>query len=73
MTTHKAINRENSDYARELAKDARDRSHPLIRPRDAATLMIIDRSGKEPRVLMGKRHASHTFMPGKFVFPRRPA
>ena len=69
MTTHKAITRENSDYARELTKDARDRSHPLIRPRDAATLMIIDRSGKEPRVLMGKRHASHTFMPRKFVFP----
>ena len=69
MTTHRAIKREDADYARELQKDGRDRSHPLIRPRDAATLMIIDRSGPEPRVLMGKRHAGHKFMPGKFVFP----
>ena len=39
------------------------------RPRDAATMIIIDRSGKKPTVLMGKRHAGHKFMPGKFVFP----
>jgi 8-oxo-dGTP pyrophosphatase MutT (NUDIX family) len=69
MILHRAIKREDADYARELQKDARDRSHPLIRPRDAATMMVIDRSRGEPRVLMGKRHASHKFMPGKFVFP----
>ena len=40
-----------------------------IRPRDAATLILIDRSGGEYRVLMGRRHAAHAFMPGKFVFP----
>ncbi len=40
-----------------------------LRPRDAATLIILDRAGAEPRVLMGRRHQSHTFMPGKFVFP----
>jgi len=40
-----------------------------LRPRDAATLIIIDRDGKEPRVLMGKRASRHAFMPGKFVFP----
>jgi 8-oxo-dGTP pyrophosphatase MutT (NUDIX family) len=38
-------------------------------PKDAATLILIDRSGKAPRVLMGKRHHSHKFMPGKYVFP----
>ena len=32
------------------------------RPRDAATMIIIDRSGKKPTVLMGKRHAGHKFM-----------
>lgn len=37
--------------------------------RDAATLIIVDRSGGKTRVLMGKRHAGHRFMPGKFVFP----
>ncbi len=40
-----------------------------LRPRDAASLLLIDRSGSEPRILMGRRHASLVFMPGKFVFP----
>jgi 8-oxo-dGTP pyrophosphatase MutT (NUDIX family) len=47
----------------------RDQSFPDSVPRDAATLMLIDRSGAEPKVLLGRRHASHKFMPGKFVFP----
>ena len=38
-------------------------------PKDSASLIIVDHSGKAPKVLMGKRHASHKFMPGKFVFP----
>lgn len=47
----------------------RDQSFPDSVPRDAATIMLIDRSGAEPMVLLGKRHANHKFMPGKFVFP----
>ncbi|MEP9398401.1 NUDIX hydrolase [Mesorhizobium sp. KR2-14] len=39
------------------------------RPRDAATLILLDRRGGEVHVLMGRRHSSHAFMPGKFVFP----
>jgi 8-oxo-dGTP pyrophosphatase MutT (NUDIX family) len=31
--------------------------------------MIVDRSGATPKVLLGKRHHGHKFMPGKFVFP----
>ena len=42
---------------------------PALRPVDAATLIIIDRKLKTPKVLMGKRHAGLKFMPGKFVFP----
>lgn len=41
----------------------------LLRPRDAATLLIVDRSGPVPTVLMGRRHMRHKFMPGKYVFP----
>ena len=41
----------------------------MERPKDAATLILVDRSGSTPKVLLGKRHASHKFMPGKFVFP----
>ncbi len=39
------------------------------RPRDAATLILLDRKGGDIRVLMGRRHMKHAFMPGKFVFP----
>ena len=47
----------------------RDTSFPDSEPRDAATLMLIDRSGPKPKILLGRRHACHKFMPGKFVFP----
>ncbi|MGI8840269.1 MAG: NUDIX hydrolase [Caulobacteraceae bacterium] len=40
-----------------------------VRARDAATLILIRRGGGEPRVLMGRRHGGHDFMPGKWVFP----
>ncbi len=40
-----------------------------FQPKDAATLILLDRSGPSPKVLMGKRHARHTFLPGAFVFP----
>src|SRR5262249_27862865 len=39
------------------------------RPRDAATLILLDSSGGDLKILMGRRHAKHAFMPGKFVFP----
>ena len=39
------------------------------RPRDAATLILLDRRASGVHVLIGRRHAAHAFMPGKFVFP----
>jgi 8-oxo-dGTP pyrophosphatase MutT (NUDIX family) len=42
---------------------------PNIQPKDASTLILLDRSGPSPKVLMGKRHLRHTFLPGAFVFP----
>lgn len=39
------------------------------RPRDAATLILLERKSADHFVLMGRRHSSHAFMPGKFVFP----
>lgn len=47
----------------------RDQSFPNSRPRDAATLIVVDRSESTAKVLMGRRHGGHKFMPGKFVFP----
>ena len=40
-----------------------------LRPRDAATLIVLDRRSRAPKVLMGRRNAGLAFMPGKFVFP----
>jgi 8-oxo-dGTP pyrophosphatase MutT (NUDIX family) len=46
-----------------------ERNFKSLRPKDAATLILIDRSSRVPKVLLGKRHVRHDFMPGKFVFP----
>lgn len=40
-----------------------------LRPRDAATLVIVDRTSGEPRLLMGQRRPDQIFLPGKYVFP----
>lgn len=40
-----------------------------VRPKNAATVMIIRRDAKKPRVLMGKRHGGLSFMPDRWVFP----
>jgi 8-oxo-dGTP pyrophosphatase MutT (NUDIX family) len=56
-------------WAARMTAVERDQTFPDSVPRDAATLMLIDRSGREPKVLLGRRHQNHKFMPGKFVFP----
>lgn len=58
-----------TDLAELLTSAERERKSPNVRPRDAATLILVDRSGPVPKVLLGKRHHGHAFMPGKFVFP----
>ncbi|TCR62123.1 NUDIX domain-containing protein [Bosea sp. BK604] len=58
-----------NDNAVMLTQAERSRVAVNLRPLDAATMLILDRSGSKPRVLMGKRHLGHKFMPGKFVFP----
>src|SRR6476660_8306820 len=58
-----------NEFVRRMNEVDRDLTHPVVRPKDAATLILIDRSGRVPKVLLGKRHVRHKFMPGKFVFP----
>ena len=41
----------------------------VLRPRDAATLIVVDTAGGEPRVLLGRRRDDLAFMPGRYVFP----
>jgi 8-oxo-dGTP pyrophosphatase MutT (NUDIX family) len=57
------------EFAQWLTRVERNQTHPNQRWRDAATLILIDRSGPTPKVLLGRRHAGHKFLPGRFVFP----
>jgi 8-oxo-dGTP pyrophosphatase MutT (NUDIX family) len=50
------------------ALDGSKRS-PNMRPKDAGTLIILDGKGADAKMLMGRRHHRHAFMPGLFVFP----
>ena len=56
-------------WAERMTQQERDQSFRDSEPRDAATLMLIDRTGAKPKVLLGRRHGGHKFMPGKYVFP----
>lgn len=47
----------------------RVRAGRAVRPKQAATLIIVRRDQSQPQVLMGRRSAGHKFLPGKFVFP----
>ncbi|CZT34913.1 NUDIX hydrolase [Rhizobium sp. 9140] len=40
-----------------------------LRPRLAASLLLLDRSGDTVRVLVGRRNTKHVFMPDLHVFP----
>ena len=40
-----------------------------VRPVDAASILLLDRSGGTIRVLVGKRSSRHVFMPDVYVFP----
>jgi len=51
-------------FAREVPSNM-----PNQAPRDAATLILLDRSGNSPKVLLGRRHQGHVFVPNRFVFP----
>ena len=58
------------DPEAELRGPLREPGTPAPRPRPAATLILLDRRGAGgPRVLMGRRHGRHDFMPDKWVFP----
>ncbi|WP_345775679.1 NUDIX domain-containing protein [Hoeflea sp. BAL378] len=43
--------------------------HAPRTPRDAAALILLDRSHAVPRALLGKRGKGHAFMPDLYVFP----
>src|SRR5271154_4350057 len=58
-----------SNYNPRVDGAMREAGAKLVRPRDAATLIIVRRDAAKPRLLMGRRHGGHDFMPDKWVFP----
>ena len=42
---------------------------PVVRPRDAASLILLRGAGDETEVLVGRRSLAARFMPGVYVFP----
>jgi 8-oxo-dGTP pyrophosphatase MutT (NUDIX family) len=59
----------NEDLAAWLTRVERNQTHPNLRPKDAASLILLDNASAAPKVLLGRRHPRHAFLPGKFVFP----
>lgn len=49
--------------------DTAARPTEILRPRDAATLIIVRRGKNGGEVLMGERSAGHVFVPENYVFP----
>jgi 8-oxo-dGTP pyrophosphatase MutT (NUDIX family) len=64
---HAPVSTEQRDIQTRQAPEAARRR--ALRPRDAATLIVVDSSSGEPRILLGRRRADVVFMPGKYVFP----
>lgn len=58
----------NSPQVRDLRNRTRE-SVGYVRPRNAATMILVDGSAQNPKVLMGKRNKNLKFMPGALVFP----
>src|SRR5260221_830644 len=56
-------------FVKRMNEVERDLTSPYVRPKDAATLILVDRDGRVPKVLLGKRNEGTKFMPGKFVLP----
>ena len=59
----------NSPKIRDLRQRRREGAHPALRPRNAATIIVVDGKGSKARILMGRRNRTLTFMPGALVFP----
>jgi 8-oxo-dGTP pyrophosphatase MutT (NUDIX family) len=53
----------------DLAENLATRRKPVVRPRDAASMILLRGRGKDLEVLAGRRPLHVKFMPGVHVFP----
>jgi len=65
------VNRPAAPSPFDPTQDLKDAPHTgaRMRPKDAATLILVRRDGPEPALLMGRRASGHVFMASKWVFP----
>lgn len=52
-----------------VMNDTEDLVPGVLRPKDAATLVLVRRDSDAPRILMGCRSSGMAFMANKYVFP----
>ncbi len=69
MADTKKIDQSAFDPKEARSQEYRGDKTPAVRPKEAATLIIVRHDDNRPKILMGKRAATHKFMPNKFVFP----
>lgn len=58
----------SENKAREF-KNKPAQKYGYIRPKNASTMILIDGTRDDPKILMGKRNKKLKFMPGALVFP----
>jgi 8-oxo-dGTP pyrophosphatase MutT (NUDIX family) len=56
-------------FAMKAEGPPREAGRRAVRPKSAATLILLRRDGAKPRVLLGRRNSGHSFMPERWVFP----
>ncbi len=59
----------NEPFNKPTDGEMRQPGQPNVRPRDAATLVLLKKVGRRHCVLMGQRNRGHRFMPERYVFP----
>lgn len=60
----------NAPHMREMrARSGPNAKHVGVRPRKAATIILVDDESADVRILMGERNKNLKFMPGALVFP----
>lgn len=52
-----------------VGTECKDRGRRPVRPRDAASLILLRREGDRHQVLVGRRPPGARFLPGRYVFP----
>jgi 8-oxo-dGTP pyrophosphatase MutT (NUDIX family) len=52
-----------------LAEASSAPARKAVRPQYAAAIILVDRSGPAPKVLLGRRNKALKFLPGKYAFP----